>query len=151
MRGRRTFACGFGAYETPDPLRSSTMADVLELLVAPLIVLLAPLAWARAEPLFTRSSRLRSRISDHQALAEKLPPGSEAATNLQAEIDRQVNELVHYWGERRSKAAKSEQGQPVREHGRTVTRALLSGLVAMAFGAAISLAAPLISFILNQT
>lgn len=91
------------------------MVDVLKLVVAPLVLLLAPLVWTRVEPSLTRSSRLRRRISDHQALADKLPTDSEAANNLRAEIGRQVNELVHYWETRRSKAAKAHQGQPVSE------------------------------------
>lgn len=114
------------------------MSDALKFLVTPVVLLLIPLVWARVEPSFTKSSRLRRRISDHQALAEKLPPDSDAATNLQGEIDRQVNELVNYWADRRSKASNAKKGQPVTERWSVVFN-VLTFAAAVAIGALASI------------
>lgn len=122
------------------------MDDLLKVLVTPLLLLLAPLVWNHVQPSLTRSSRLKRRISDHQALVEKLPPDSEAATNLQAEIERQVNELVHYWEDRRSKTTRAKAGQPVREYGRGVVYAL----VATSFGVLASVSSPLLEAWLSR-
>lgn len=80
-----------------------SVLGIAQTLILPILLLAIPLVWARIQDSFTPSSRLRRRIADHQSLLKDAPEG-DAASRLQEEVDRQIDDLVTYWEKRRAKA-----------------------------------------------